>query len=130
MVLLGCNLQQLVTEADCIVLIEKGSKLTANPSVVGRLLLVEESQHLIEIVALHTALQRLEHVPYDLVTEIQVLFAGRLRLTVMRKEAGDSGQGAVSFARDPIQRSRQSIPKGLTGNWMRRFFWIDFAVSP
>ena len=76
MVPIGRNLQQLVTEPDCIVLIEKRSQLVANLSVVGHLLLVEDSQHLLDIVSLHSALQRSENVPYDLVIEIRLFFAG------------------------------------------------------
>src|ERR1019366_10076296 len=64
-ILIGCDLQQLVTEADGIVLGEKRAQLVAKLGVIGHLLLIEEGQYLIGIVPLHSALQGPEDVPYD-----------------------------------------------------------------
>src|ERR1019366_591802 len=66
-VLIGCDLQQLVTEADGIVLGEERAQLVAKLGVVRHLLLIEESQYLIGIVPLHSTLQGPEDVPYDLI---------------------------------------------------------------
>ena len=78
MVLIGCNLQQLITEADFVIPVKKCPQLVAYLGIVGSPLLIEDGQNLIKIVALHSALQGPEDIAYDLIVEIQFLFGRRL----------------------------------------------------
>ncbi len=81
-----------------IVLSEKRVQLVANLGVVGHLLLVEESQNLIEIVARHSTLQGLEDIACDLVAEVEFLLdrwlrgLGCRRLLILRRQLRRSQQ--------------------------------------